>query len=162
MSNQIIKALLVSVSLFLFACNEKMPSGASENKKSAEAFLNAIYGCKPEKIDSLADDRIVVSYPIFQELFNKPAISGKKAVKNFATGFCKKWSDPEVTVHRQIEEEDTVVLVWSYKASGIDSETGAKNFSSWGGITYYRFNKDGKIIEEVGEESSPGPIGRLK
>lgn len=41
--------------------------------------------------------------------------------------------------------------------NGTDS-TG--NMQSWGGITLYRFDDDGKISAEIGEEGAPGPFER--
>jgi hypothetical protein len=32
---------------------------------------------------------------------------------------------------------------------------------SWGGITLYRFDEEGKIVAEIGEESAPGPLERV-
>ncbi len=163
MKKMTIRFLLASISLILLiACPSNAPYAQSGNKKSAAEFLDAIYGCNPEKIDSLASDSIVVSYPIFQKLFDSPVIKGKEAVKKFASGFCKRWSNPQITIHEIIEEHDIVVLVWSYTASSKDENTEVEQVSGWGGITYYRFNEKGEITEEVGEESTPGPFGRLK
>lgn len=42
-----------------------------------------------------------------------------------------------------------------------DSTVVAGKVYSWGGITVFNFDESGKIIEEIGEESSPGPWARL-
>ena len=31
----------------------------------------------------------------------------------------------------------------------------------WGGISFFRFDEDRNIEQELGEESEPGPFGRL-
>ena len=36
------------------------------------------------------------------------------------------------------------------------------NVENWSGITLIRFNKDGKIVAEIGEESEPRPLKRLQ
>ena len=43
-----------------------------------------------------------------------------------------------------------------------DSSVIAGREYSWGGITLFHFNESGKIIAEIGEESSPGPFERLE
>jgi len=106
-----------------------------------------------------------MSYPIFQTLFNSPVIKGHDSVTNFINRFSTKWKDPKITVHEIIAEGKAVVLIWSFRArdafydSSGQSNTGPEK--SWGGITVYHFNQEGKIESEVGEESEPGPIGRL-
>ena len=140
-------------------------TNAQEQKKLAEEYIRGIYGCDSTVVDELAADNIAVSYPIFQKLFNTPAIRGREAVKHFVTHFCNKWKDRQITFHDVVAESSKVVLVWSFKARNAgsiqpdDSTTG--QVESWGGITLIRFNKDGKIEAEIGEESHPGPIERI-
>jgi hypothetical protein len=42
------------------------------------------------------------------------------------------------------------------------TENSSHQEQRWGGMTLFRFDASNKIIEEIGEESSPGPFGRLK
>lgn len=53
-----------------------------------------------------------------------------------------------------------MVLVWSFSARDTEAEAGEAG-SAWGGISLFRFDAEGKITAEIGEESSPGPMGRL-
>jgi hypothetical protein len=114
---------------------------------------------------ALAGDDIVVSYPIFEKLFNTSAIRGREAVKDFATGFCERWEGARVTIHEAVVEKDRVVLVWSFRARNVGSAqpdvAPTNQEHSWGGITLYRFDGEGKIVAEIGEESAPGPVERV-
>ena len=138
----------------------------ADQKKSAEKFLRGVYGCDPAVVDELAGDDIVLSYPIFESLFGEGVIRGREAVKRFAAGFCERWVDAEVTVHEAIEEREKVVLVWSFRARSAGSptadEAGAGEERGWGGITLYSFDPGGKIVAEIGEESTPGPFARSR
>lgn len=140
-------------------------NAASERKTIAERFFRGVYACDPTVVDDLAGDDIVVSYPIFEKLFDTSAIRGSKAVKDFATGFCERWKDARITIHEAVAEGDRVVLVWSFRARNVGSaRPGAEPTNeehSWGGITLYRFDQDGKIVAEIGEESEPGPLERV-
>ena len=75
----------------------------------------------------------------------------------FVMNFSKRWKNAEVTIHEEIAEGNRVVLLWSFKADQVSNNQP----SSWGGITILRFNKAGKIVAEIGEESEPGPQARL-
>ncbi|MHA2092839.1 MAG: nuclear transport factor 2 family protein [Candidatus Kariarchaeaceae archaeon] len=136
-----------------------------KHKVLAEQFFRGVYGGDPSVVDTLASDDIVLSYPIFKKLFNSPSIRGRQAVKEFATGFGNRWTDTLITIHEVIAEGDRVVLVWSFKARNVGSEkqddVDNSQEHSWGGITLFRFNKSGKIVAEIGEESEPGPIERV-
>lgn len=137
----------------------------SDRKALVERFFRGVYGGDPTVVDELASDDIVISYPIFQKLFNKPAIRGREAVKQFAVGFGSRWKDTQVTIHEAVEEGDRVVLLWSFTGRNVatanDSMQPTNEFHSWGGITLYRFNEAGKIVAEIGEESEPGPHERV-
>jgi hypothetical protein len=137
----------------------------AERKILAERWFRGIYGCDPSVVDELAGDDVVVSYPIFESLFDAPAIRGRKAVKDFATGFCDRWADAQTTIHESVVEGDRVILLWSFRGRNIGSarqdRPPTNREHSWGGITLFRFNSAGKIVEEVGEESEPGPFERL-
>ena len=134
-------------------------------KELAERFLRGVYGGDPTVVDDLASEDIVSSYPIFERLFNAPAIRGKESVKAFAVGFSKRWIDPQIVVHEAIAEGDRVVLLWSFQArnasTGQDGDPPTDQLHNWGGLTLFRFNKAGQIVAEIGEESSPGPFERL-
>lgn len=134
-------------------------------KNRAELLFRSVYEGNMEKIDQLISDDIILSYPIFEEIFNKNVISGKEAYKQYAIGFNSRWKDCHVVIHETVGEEDKVVLLWSFNAKRIDENdknTNADQEQHWGGITFFRFDKSGKINEEIGEESSPGPYGRIK
>lgn len=156
--------LSVLILLLLIGCNKKESTIGNEYKTTAEQFLRGLYGCNPAVVDELADDSIFVTYPIFQKLFGKPAIRGRDSVKHFAEGFCKRWKDGEITIHSSVAEGNDVVFVWSFRAINVKSVMPdvepTNSEESWGGITLFRFNKEGKIIAEIGEESTPGPFAR--
>ena len=136
-----------------------------EQKALAERYFRGIYGCDSTVVDDLAAVNITVSYPIFQKMFNKPAIRGRDSVRHFASHFCSRWNGAKIVFHEAVAESNKVVLVWSFKASNVGSiQPGAPpsgQEKSWGGITLIRFNKAGEIEAEIGEESEPGPIERI-
>lgn len=131
----------------------------------AQQWLRGVYGSDPAVVDDLAANDIVSSYPIFQKLFGKPLIRGSDAVKDFASGFCQRWKETEVTFHETVVQDNQVVLIWSFsgrKVGTVRSEIEPTNEThKWGGITLIRFDDEGKIVAEIGEESEPGPMGRV-
>ena len=132
---------------------------------AAEGFFRGVFGCDPNAIDAYGSEDVVVSYPIFQALYGTSKIEGREAVKEFAANFCRKWGDPRITVEQSVEEEDRVVLVWSFSAVDGAAAATAPNAApreSWGGISAFRMDEQGKVTEEVGEESAPGPVARLR
>lgn len=148
---------ILSFLLLLNACNTTNNNTTEEQKTIAQKFMKGVYGCDPSVVDELAADSILITYPIFVNIFGSPAIRGRDSVKNFVNHFCSKWKDPQFTFHETIAQENKVVIVWGFKARNVSSN----KVQSWGGITLFRFNDDGKITAEIGEESSPGPIERL-
>jgi hypothetical protein len=116
-------------------------------------------------VDELAAEDVIITYPIFQKLFGRPVIRGHKAAKDFADGFSRRWVETEITFHETIAQEDQVVLVWSFKGRNVgsarDDIKATNETHRWGGITLIRFNDGGKIAAEIGEESDPGPLGRV-
>lgn len=139
-------------------------SEVRDQKARAEEFFGGLYGCRPEVVDKLGSEDVVVSYPIFERIFKKRSIKGREEVKGFAERFCSRWKDAKVTVDQAIEEGNTVVLMWSFTAVSAVNADGVPpkgTESSWGGISLFRFDKNGKIKLEVGEESTPGPAARL-
>ena len=163
----VFKFLCITLVVFpLYGCCNTEVDVESERKALAERFFRGVYGSDPTVVDDLASDGILVSYPIFQELFNSPSIRGRAAVKEFATGFCSRWKETKVTIHEAVVEGDRVVLLWSFTGRNVatanDSMPPTNELRSWGGITYYRFNQAGEIIAEIGEESEPGPFKRTR
>lgn len=137
-----------------------------DNKITAEKFFRGVYGCDPSVVDKFANDSISVSYPVFKRLFNKTEIKGKESVKNFAIGFCSRWENAQITIHESIMEENKVVLFWSFKAkfigeSQLDGPTKNTGYT-WGGISLFHFDNEGKVLTEIGEENEKGLIYRLK
>jgi hypothetical protein len=137
-----------------------------ELKARAERFFRGVYGGDPSVVDDLAGDDIIVSYPVFERLFNTQAIRGQEAVKDFAAGFGKRWVDVQITIHETVVEDNKVILIWSFQGQNVGSAEEGKpptnQKHSWGGITFYRFDGTGKIVAEIGEESAPGPIERSR
>ncbi len=131
----------------------------------AEQYFRGVYCGNPAVVAELAAEDIVISYPIFAKLFNKPTLRGKEAAWKFAEDFSNNWLDAELTVHEVVAVPNKVVLVWSYSARQIGSQIEGveptNQVHSWGGITLFCFNQEGKIEAEIGEESEPGPMARL-
>ncbi len=157
--------LILAVVLLASSCRHRNDNDLAKKKSLAERYFRGLYGCNPSVVDELAGDDIVVSYPIFEKLYNTKAIRGRQAVRDFAERFCEKWKDAKFTIHESIAEDNSVILLWSFSARNVGSEQeGAEptnRIHSWGGITLFKFDKDGKIIAEIGEESEPGPKERL-
>lgn len=106
------------------------------------------------------------SYPIFVDVLGTPAIRGRESLKAFITRFGQRWAEPEFEFHEAVSDVDRVVLVWSFSARSVASqspgEPPSNEVHSWGGITLFRFDGRGRITAEIGEESEPGPFGRLR
>jgi len=129
----------------------------------AERFFRGVYEGDVAVVDELAAQDIVASYPIFTQIFGTPVIRGAAAYRAHAANFSETWADGVVTIHERIVEGDRVVLIWSFRARRVaGNPPGAESaFSSWGGITRLRVDQTGRIVQEVGEESDPGPMARL-
>ena len=160
------RSLIIILALCLFSACETSKITNQERKQLAEQLFRSVYGGDTSQIDSLVSDDVVSSYPIFEQLFGTKAIRGRESLKNFAIGFGERWNDAQVTIREAIAEDESVVLLWSFSAKRMkteqDSSVVAGQEYSWGGITLYHFNESGKIIAEIGEESSPGPFERLE
>lgn len=162
------KRLLRTLTVVIISCSFGCSAGDSdvqaERKAAAEHFFRGVYACDLTVLDDLASDDFLVSYPIFETLLGRSTIVGREAVREFNAGFCQRWADPEVTIHEVIADGKTVVLLWSYRArnvgAGLTGQPPTNREHSWGGITLYRFDGDGKIVAEIGEESDPGPAQR--
>ena len=142
------------------------PSGdvTAKRKDLAVDFLRGIYTGDPSVVDQIAAPDIVVSYPIFNEVFKTPVVRGRDAVRDFAIGFGKRWIDASVTVRQVMADGDAVVLVWEFQAQSANpdkSRAAEPSKKAWGGVTIYRFNESNQIMLELGEESTPGPMARV-
>ena len=128
---------------------------------AAQRFFSAVYGCTGESLDSLADPDVRISYPIFSERLGAPVLEGRDAVERFSAGFCRRWSNPDITFHEVISDSGHVVLVWSYTAiNSSDGDVGGGEVG-WGGISVFEVDELGRVVTEYGEESTPGPFARL-
>ena len=155
------RTLLITITLFVGVASViQTASAESSLTRIAERYFRGVYGCNPTVIEELASPDIVVSYPVFVSLYGKPTLRGRDAVTAFAKHFCQKWANPEVVFNDAVSDERRVFLLWSFRARDTEAETGNAE-SNWGGITLIRFDVDGKITAEIGEESVPGPMGRL-
>lgn len=87
-------------------------------------------------------------------------------MKKLSEGFCSRWKETQITFHETIAEENRVTLVWSFRGRNVGSALPdvepTNKTENWGGITIYRFNKEGKVQTEYGLESDPGPIERMQ
>lgn len=146
-------------------CTASSANHAAERKAQAENFFRGVYGCGPAAVDELAGDDVVLSYPIFVQLFNTSAIRGREAVRGFAERFCNRWKEAQFIFHESLADEDNVVLVWSFRARFVGAESPGGPIpgeeQAWGGISLFQFDSSGKIVAEIGEESAPGPMARV-
>jgi len=149
--------LLLLILCPLVSCSNDAGGPAAERKLAAERFMRGVYDCEPSVVQELAADSVLISYPIFHEMFGTPAIRGEEDVEAFASRFCSRWKDVTLTITDAVADSDRVVFAWDFEARDVASDQRQR----WGGITLYRFNASGKIVAEIGEESSPGPIARL-
>lgn len=154
---------IVGTTLVLLACGDPPLRSEADLRPSAERFFNGVFGCDPALIEAVGAEEVVVSYPIFESLFGTSSIRGREAVLRFSAGFCSRWSRPVITIHEVLQDGDRVVLVWEFSAtpSAAVSTPRSTVSESWGGISFFRFDADGRVIEELGEESTPGPVARL-
>ena len=126
-------------------------------KNLAKQFIVGAYEGNTSIVNKLAAEDIVSTYPIFSEIFNTPVLKGITAYNNFVLGFSQRWKNTNLTIHDEIAEGNSVVLLWSFKANRVSTNQSSR----WGGITILRFNNSGKVVAEIGEESDPGPQERL-
>jgi len=136
----------------------------ANHKKIAEQFFRGIYNGDLAVVDKLASEDIISSYPIYERLFNTSVIRGREAIKEFSSGFSKRWTDQNIVIHETIAEGNRVVFLWSFQARNVVTDPQGtpptNQVQSWGGLTLFRFDNSGKIVAEIGEESSPGPFVR--
>jgi len=143
--------------VLLVGCGGTPQPPTAAHKASAERFLQGVYGGDDSVIQELASADIVVSYPAF-------TIRGMDGVRELSKSFADGCDDYRTTIHETIAEGDRVVLVWSGRgrcAASDGSNPEVREEVSMGGITVYEFDTNGKIVRELGEDSMPGPYGRL-
>lgn len=132
----------------------------------AEQYLRALYSGDTARVDGLVSADIVISYPAFEKLFGTSALRGRESAKDFAIHFSGRWADQKLDVQESISEGRKVVLLWEFSARYLGPQSPepptTHERSTWGGITLIEFDGSGQICAEIGEESSPGPIGRTK
>jgi len=130
----------------------------------AERFFRGIWGGDPSVVDELAAADVRISYPIFGRLYGTPVVRGRDAVRRLVTGFAEQWANPVITIDETVSDGESVVLVWTFRARNVGegSESSRGEEHGWGGITLFRFDEGGKIVEEIGEESDPGPARRTR
>ena len=135
----------------------------AQQKAHAEQFFRGIYECDVSVVDALTSEDIALSYPIFEQIYQTPAIRGREAVKNFSMRFCSRWAEPAITIHEALTENNRVVLLWSFSARPVNESNAeaVEDMQIWGGISMFYFDEEGRIVTEVGEESRPGPFARI-
>ena len=156
---------LIIVLISPLSLNISAQDGLTDYSDRAISLFKSVNDRNISKIEKFASENIVISYPIFWKKFNQNALHGLEAYKQFAQNFNTNWKDGEVTIHESISEGNKVVLIWSFKGARVNlsnQDSVTEQEFSWGGISAFRFDDYGKIIEEFGEESNPGPFNRLK
>lgn len=152
------------VGFVLAGLGDTLAAPTGNHAAVAEHFIRGLYGCDPSVVDELASEEITVSYPIFSKIWGTSALRGREAVRALAKNFCEHWADGEITIHDTVSEGNRVVLLWSFSGRNVGPLGGnppTQKEHSWGGISMFRFDDEGRIIEELGEESDPGPFERL-
>ncbi len=133
---------------------------------AAERFMRGVYCGDLSLVSELASEDILLSYPVFETMYGSPSIQGRRAVEDFVKTFSSRWAEAELTVHETITDGKKVVLVWSFRARNVGpmpkGGPATNQVHGWGGISFFRFDDSGKIEAEIGEESTPGPIGRVQ
>ena len=79
-----------------------------------------------------------------------PRIEGSEAIKAGVLGVINAYPDGHTTVEDTVAEGDVVVCLLSLRGTHRGSFMGIAptgRVSTWRGISTYRFNEDGKIIE---------------
>jgi len=159
------RVLIVLLLMSIAGCSSKRTGVTMQRTVLAQEWFRGVYGADPSVVDRLAADSVLITYPVFKTLFNTSVIRGKEAVKRFAVGFSERWKETEVEFHQTIADGDRVVVIWGFTGRNVGSareEAPPTNeIHRWGGITVIEFNARGQIVAEIGEESEPGPMGRL-
>ena len=151
-------ALVLFLAVGACSTSDEPPSG--DLAATAEAFFRAVYGCAPDRLQDLASADVTLSYPIFETLYGTGTIRGLEAAVDFSNSFCRRWAQASMSVDEVVQDGNRVVLVWSFSANDQLSEDASDARRSWGGISVFRFDESGRVLEEFGEESTPGPTAR--
>lgn len=152
---------LVAATFVLVAGCWTIPSDLPERHiAAAQRYFGAVYGGDTAAVNALVGDDIVISYPVFESLFGTSALRGRQAAREFAAHFARRWGESSFRIERSVADSAQVALVWSFRARSL-APPDSGQMSAWGGITYIRFDEAGRIVAEIGEESTPGPMGRL-
>ena len=155
------RRIVVSLLILVVACSASDTPAPSELGGTAQSFFRSVYGCTPEGLDAIANPDVALSYPIFRTLYDTNVIRGLEAVTEFSRSFCRRWANPSISIGEVIGDGDRVVLVWSFSATDQMAQEPSEARLSWGGISVFDFDEAGRVLEEFGEESSPGPTARL-
>ena len=146
-------------------CAKWGPSVSGNLADPAIRYFRGVYSGDTSVVERFAAEDVAMTYPIFARIFDTPVLRGQSAVREFVSGFAQRWIESHLEIHEIVAGENTVVLVWSFRArrasDGTSASPEARTPQSWGGITLLRFDESGRIIAEVGEESEPGPMARL-
>ena len=141
--------------------------GDRRNARNAESFFRGVFECDARAIRANGARDVSVSYPSFENLLGRPTVRGLEEVQDLSSRFCQRWMNPSITIHESVSNAGRVVLVWSLQAGdrsdGRESAMGdiIHPVGSWGGISYFRINRSGRVMSEIGEESTPGPMARI-
>lgn len=131
----------------------------------AEQYMRALYSGDVGEVENLISDDIVISYPVFESLFGTSALRSRDAATNFALHFSSRWADQRLKIHETISQGMKVVLLWEFSARFLGAPSPGQPAEpeprTWGGITLIEFDDSGRVRAEIGEESTPGPIGRI-
>ncbi|GAB1262288.1 nuclear transport factor 2 family protein [Aurantivibrio plasticivorans] len=161
----IIKHLLTFVAgTLVLVCAANSASAASEAQRIATAkrFFQGVYSSDSSVVDELASENITISYPAFEQLFGKPALNGREDVRGLVTWFPTWWSVTQIDFPETMADGDKVFLKWRLVANYMgpirEDQKHIDPAHIWEGITLFRFDESGKIVEEVGFESEPQPF----
>jgi len=157
-----VRVLVLCFALVGMGCSADEGHSPGNHASTAESFFRAIYGCAPERLTDVANPDVAVSYPVFETLFDTQVIRGVDAVTAFSDSFCRRWEEPSITIDDVIGDAGRVVLVWSFSARERLADDPSQARQSWGGISVFSFDDLGRVLSEVGEESSPGPAARME
>ncbi len=150
---------------FIFISGILNAQNNKSNEEQAMQYFKSVYVEDSGQLEKLISDNIVVTYPVFQEIFNKVGFSGKEEVIQFANHFKQKWYERSVKFRDVITEENKVVLIWTCTGKQVaenPTNTDDAQKQTWGGITVIYFNDSGKINAEFGLENDTGPFELLQ
>ncbi len=151
--------LAIGLVLITSVCHVSSADPKSEHIVIAERYFRGVYTSDLSVVDDLVAEDITVSYPIFESLFGSPTLQGREAVRSLVTWFEQRWADTQIEFIETVSEGDRVVLMWSLRARYIvplERDQQAINPEHiWSGISLFRFDNAGKIVEEIGYESKP-------